>query len=398
MLLHCYPEKVAANEIAKEFFARGLITSEEATQLKEMIPFCDQYLTQNNIVKRYEYFFNFKQLELITNLVNKVILIPPHPTLLDDLTSYFDKLVKDKCVKREDPISLAAFIHNSFMYLSPFSKYNDEYARTLANWILITSGLKPFYSTEDYRLAYTKDYTETERKDFNPKIQSINLTLFIYQWQISPICLLCCKSAQESVKSCDKCKFIFCSESCFTNNIKTHTNFCKELFYISLNKLGEQYMEQFKAYYAERIKKVFILQNIAPKLYVTKVYHSVVEKAKIYEEKGLKPSEVHNSEWLQYQFSLDIQSIEFKPHYYDIMKDCQQILKDTQTAKKKIEKLLKIAKRTKLTSGKWLIQVGQSDVDKVYHELIKFIIDSEKFKSFEIQYIKVQMPVRIINA
>jgi len=149
-------------------------------------------------------------------LISRIIAVPPHPSFVSELLGVYSVIISSLAIRGENVISLASFVHNSFIYFHPMVDFNSRIARILANYVLCSHGFQPIIRTDSYEKAIRFDMANIKRcdKSMGLRIRIDSMKNFIYSWQKSRICRNC--GVSNSKYSCGNCNAAYhCSKECF---------------------------------------------------------------------------------------------------------------------------------------------------------------------------------------
>lgn len=310
-------------------------------------------------------------------ILNKICGTPPQPSLIPSLLQKYSPMVQQKCVRQENIVRIAAFVHNVYVYIHPTVDTNGRTARLLANYLLISHGMQPIVRTTDYIKAITMDMKNTKHRDVldNLTIVTDEMEKFIYYWQISRICNHCGKSG--ATLRCSQCHLqAYCNKDCQTRDwADYHRGFCSD------NK------EQFHLLVSLRDRHLSAYEHLPEKMLqvsVTRTSHTFSGKTSLKNFiDEYPPSTTDKYRWLIVQsnaapwpkpeISKDLEK--------RMLQECVEVMKNNKAeechTEEKSLKLLKIAEKYGYTAGKWILFLPNQDVDKVWSVLSALVLYSD---------------------
>jgi fido (protein-threonine AMPylation protein) len=134
----------------------------------------------------------------------------------------FNELLKASCTKvrgaLEPVIAATARFHNAFVCMHPMADGNGRFARTIANWMLLGSGLEPVLArTEEYTNAVRMDMRNHVTRDNDPRPPTVCITHLsahiaaaLAERRASVLCWSC---GADGAHVCSVCRLArFCQE------------------------------------------------------------------------------------------------------------------------------------------------------------------------------------------
>lgn len=217
---------------------REVYTDEEFDMFKDLFQRCVRYQHQVGPEKNSK-FLHYEDVidEHEHKLLVRHLRCTPHHSMIRPLLDIYMKQYDAMRLTYTDPVVLAAFVHNAFMWVNPKWGFNGHCARLMGNMHLMPHMYPPFpaegHFNEEYDRAVKEDMRQIipRKKGEAPDIIFDSVLEFLYRLKRANPCYFCGKHDEEERKNkrCARCHLVrYCSRDCQLANWPAHKLFCND--------------------------------------------------------------------------------------------------------------------------------------------------------------------------